>query len=152
MEKAKLAQARGKTQPCNLESQQYDYGSGSDSVRVEPSASAKHKKGKGPAPRQEGAGPSPPTAPGNKGKVLTGRVAEDLRKKAEAKFEAELEAKLRLENKRKEKAFRDAMIGSPLGVVKLQCPHTLAAYKIRVLGVLEARSAGSTWLQKDIGR
>ena len=30
-------------------------------------------------------------------------------------FEAELEARLRLENKQKEKAFRDAMIASPLG-------------------------------------
>ena len=39
----------------------------------------------------------------------------NIKKKAEAKFEAELEAKLRLENKQKEKAFRDAMIASPLG-------------------------------------
>ena len=49
--------------------------------------------------------------------VLTTEVtlAEDLKKKAEAKFEAELEAKLRLEKRQKEKAFRDAMIASPLG-------------------------------------
>ena len=33
--------------------------------------------------------------------VLTAKVAEDLKKKAEAKFEAKLEPKLRLENKRK---------------------------------------------------
>ena len=48
-------------------------------------------------------------------RVLTTEVAADLKKKAEAKFEAELEAKLRLENKQKEKIFRGAMIASPLG-------------------------------------
>jgi hypothetical protein len=62
------------------------------------------------------AGPGPRTVLADKGtRVLTTEVAEDLKKKAEAKFEAELEAKLRLENKQKEKAFRDAMIASPLG-------------------------------------
>ena len=34
-------------------------------------------------------------------RVLAGEVAEDLKKKAEVDFEAELEAKLRLESKRK---------------------------------------------------
>ena len=43
---------------------------------------------------------------------LIREVADDLKKKAETNPEAELEAKLRLENKRKEKAFHDA---SPLG-------------------------------------
>ena len=48
-------------------------------------------KGKGP-------GPGPRTALADKGtRVLTTEVAEDLKKKAEAKFKAELEAKLRLE-------------------------------------------------------
>ena len=62
------------------------------------------------------AGPGPRTVLADKGtRVLTTEVAEDLKKKAEAKFEAELEAKLHLENKQKEKAFRDAMIASPLG-------------------------------------
>ena len=44
-------------------------------------------------------------------RVLTTEVADELKKKAEAKFEAELKAKLHLDNKRK-KAFRDAMIAS----------------------------------------
>ena len=73
------------------------------------------KKGKG-------TGPGPQTALASKGttrRVITSEVAEDLKKKAEAKFEAELEAKLRLENKRKEKAFRDAMIVSPLGLYEV---------------------------------
>ena len=62
------------------------------------------------------AGPGPRTVLADKmARVLTTEVAEDLKKKAEAKFEAELDAKLRLENKKKEKAFRDAMIASPLG-------------------------------------
>ena len=62
------------------------------------------------------AGPGPRTALADKGtRVLTTEVAEDLKKNAEAKFEAELEAKLRLENKQKENAFRDTMIASPLG-------------------------------------
>ena len=70
------------------------------------------KKGKGLP-----VGPGPRTALADKGtRVLTIEVAEDLKKKAEAKFEAELEAKLRLENKQKEKAFRDAMIASPLSL------------------------------------
>ena len=47
-------------------------------------------------------------------RVLTIEVADELKKKAEAKFEAELEPKLHLDNKRK-KAFCDAMIASPLG-------------------------------------
>ena len=64
----------------------------------------------------KGTGPGPRTALADMWtRVLTTEVAEDLQKKAEAKFEAELEAKLRLENKRKEKAFCDAMIASPLG-------------------------------------
>ena len=46
--------------------------------------------------------------------MLTIEVADELKKKAETKFEAELEAKLHLDNKRK-KTFRDAMIPSPLG-------------------------------------
>ena len=55
------------------------------------------KKGKG-------LGPGPRTALADKGtRVLTTEVAEDLKKKAEAKFEAELEAKLRLENKQKKR-------------------------------------------------
>ena len=69
------------------------------------------KKGKG-------TGPGPQTALASKGttrRVITSEVAEDLKKKAEAKFGAELEAKLRLENKWKEKAFRDTMIVFPLG-------------------------------------
>ena len=49
------------------------------------------------------------------GVLYVTEVADELKKKAEAKFEAELETKLRLENKRKEKAFHDAMIASPLG-------------------------------------
>ena len=62
------------------------------------------------------AGPGPRTALADKGtRVLTTEVAADPKKKAEAKFEAELEAKLRLENKKKEKAFHDAMIASSLG-------------------------------------
>ena len=62
------------------------------------------------------AGPGPRTVLADKmTRALTTEVAEDLKKKAEAKFEAELEAKLRLENEKKEKAFRDAMIASPLG-------------------------------------
>ena len=56
------------------------------------------------------------TALADKGtRVLTTEVADELKKEAEARFEAELEAKIRLENKRKEKAFHDAMIASPLG-------------------------------------
>ena len=47
-----------------------------------------------------------------RGDKSTSEVAEDLKKNAKAKFEAELEAKLR---RRKEKAFRDAMIASTLG-------------------------------------
>ena len=50
-------------------------------------------------------------------RVLTSEIAEGLKNKPEAKFEAELEAKLRLENNQKEKAFRDAVIASPLGGV-----------------------------------
>ena len=66
--------------------------------------------------RKAGPGPGPRTVLADKGtRVLTTEVANDHKKKAEAKFEAELEAKLRLENKQKEKAFRDAMIASPLG-------------------------------------
>ena len=64
------------------------------------------------------AGPGPRTVLADKGTRLhTTEVAEDPKKKAEAKFEAELEAKLCLENKQKEnlKAFHDAMIASPLG-------------------------------------
>ena len=69
------------------------------------------KKGKGPEP-------GPRIALVDKGTtVLTTEVAKDLKKKAEAKFEAELEAMLRLEDKQKGKAFRDAMIASPLGVL-----------------------------------
>ena len=49
-------------------------------------------------------------------RVLTTEVADELKKKAEAKFEAELGARLRLENKRKEKAFHDGMIASPLSL------------------------------------
>ena len=65
------------------------------------------KKGKGLGSGQR-------TALADKGTgVHTTKVAEDLKKKAEAKFEAELEAKLCLENK--QKAFHDAMIASPLG-------------------------------------
>ena len=64
----------------------------------------------------KGSGPGPRTALADKEtRVLSAEVAEDLKKKAEAKFEAELEAKLRLEKRQKEKAFRDAMIASPLG-------------------------------------
>ena len=60
--------------------------------------------------------PGPRTALADKGtRVLTTEVADDLKKRAEAKFEAELEAKLRLENLRNEKAFRDVMIASPPG-------------------------------------
>ena len=66
--------------------------------------------------RGKGLAPGPRTALADKAtRVLTAEVAEDLKKKAEAKFEAELEAKVRLESKWKEKAFRDAMIDSPLG-------------------------------------
>ena len=62
------------------------------------------------------AGPGPRTVLADKGtRLLTTEVAEDLKKKAEAKFEAELEAKLCLENKQKKKAFHDTMIASPLG-------------------------------------
>ena len=59
------------------------------------------------------------TALADKGtRVLTTEVVDGLKKKAEAKFEAKLEAKLSLVNKRKEKAFHNAMIasGSPLGL------------------------------------
>ena len=67
------------------------------------------KKGKG-------TGPGPQTALADKGtRELISEAAEDLKKKAEAKFEAGLEAKLRLEKKQREKAFRDAMTPSPLG-------------------------------------
>ena len=56
------------------------------------------KKGKG-------ARSSPQTALADKGtRLLTSEVAENLKKNAEAKFGAELEAKLRFENKKKEKA------------------------------------------------
>ena len=49
-------------------------------------------------------GPGPWTALVDKGtRVLTTEVAEDLKKKAETKFEAELEAKLRLENKQRKR-------------------------------------------------
>ena len=71
-------------------------------------------------------------------RVLTGEVAEDLKKK-EAKFEAELESELHLE-KRKGKAFRDAMIASPLGVPlqdtrgRLRSP--LMAYRISCLRIM----------------
>ena len=62
------------------------------------------------------AGPGPRTVLADKGtRVLTTEVAEDLKKKAEAKFEAKLGAMLRLGNKLREEAFRDAMIASPLG-------------------------------------
>ena len=50
------------------------------------------------------------------GRTLKVATSEDLKEKAEAKFEAELKAKLRLENNRKERAFRGAMIASPLGL------------------------------------
>ena len=51
------------------------------------------------------AGPGPRTLLTDKGtRLLTTEVAEDLKKKAEAKFEAELEAKLCLENKQMENA------------------------------------------------
>ena len=50
--------------------------------------------------------PGPWTALADKGtRVLTTKVADELEKKAEAKFEAEQEAKLRLENKRKRRHF-----------------------------------------------
>ena len=52
------------------------------------------------------AGPGPRTVLADKGaRVLTTEVAEDLKKKAEVEFEAELEEKLRLENKYKKKGF-----------------------------------------------
>ena len=77
----------------------------SDSTRNGPSASAEQ-------PQER----NPQAVPADKGiRVVTSEVAEDLKKKADTKFEAELEAKLRLGNKQNEKAFRDAMIGSPLG-------------------------------------
>ena len=61
------------------------------------------KKGKSLASGQEG-----PTALADGAiRALTAEVAEDLKGKAEAKYEAELEAKIR---RRKEKALHDAMI------------------------------------------
>ena len=61
--------------------------------------------------------PGPWTALVDKGtRVLTIEVVDELKKKVEVKFEAKLEAKLSLVNKRKEKAFHNAMIASPLGL------------------------------------
>ena len=54
--------------------------------------------------------------------VLAAEEAESLTKKAEVEFEAELEAKLSLENKRNEKAFRNAMIASLHLVVCMKRP------------------------------
>ena len=91
----------------------------SDSVRDKPPTSTEQpqegQKKEGDSESQAPM-PGPWTALADKGtRVLTTKVADELEKKAEAKFEAEQEAKLRLENKRK-KAFRGAMIASPLGL------------------------------------
>ena len=60
-------------------------------------------------------------------RVLTTEVADELKKKSEAKFEAELEAKLHLDNKRK-KAFR-GMIASPLGASGLYEAASVAEHE-----------------------
>ena len=60
------------------------------------------------------------TLPDKGTRVLTTEVAENLKKKAEAKFEAELEVKLHLENKQKEKGVRDVMITSPLSLYEAE--------------------------------
>lgn len=49
------------------------------------------------------------------GTVLTWEKAQELRKRAEEKLAAEIVAKARLSAKQQEKAFRDAMLNSPIG-------------------------------------
>ena len=83
---------------------------GRDSARNEPSASAEHRqKGKGREPVSQ-------TALADKGQEYSLWNSRGPQEKADAEFKAEQEAKQRLENKRKEKAFQDVMDASPLGV------------------------------------
>ena len=81
-----------------------DHGSGGGEL---PASAAQPQERKGSGPRAGRA-----ISACRRGGKGTSKVAEDLKKNAKAKFEAELEAKLR---RRKEKALRDAMIASALG-------------------------------------